>query len=188
MDFILPLLKTYFLDEESIKYVEKKVTWTQSFLTGWGLSVIMNLLFGVLLAGLLSTSGETESLFGAYGLIAILLGSILVYPIGIVIFGGIWHLLLKLFGGQGSFEDTIKFMVALSLVPAIVSNTIGLLPVIGAIVLFGMFFWSLYVAFAIYSRIHKITQWRVFGAFVVIFVALFVIFAAMMMVIFSSGL
>lgn len=132
-------------------------------------------------------------------LIFAIIGLLFAIPLGFglyMLFGLITHGLLKLFGGQAEANQTIKlylstfvlifiFDLLSSLIPlSIMSNELYNLIYIGILSIFGLIFliWTFIVYLRVFSKLHNISKFKVFLAFIIPMLVIFLILIILLII------
>jgi hypothetical protein len=93
-----------------------------------------------------TTLTEVQSLFQGFmifGTVLNTLAPLITAPLSLFIVSGILFLLAKLFQGDGSFEEH-TYLIATVYAPLyLISQTVGLIPFLGWLVMVGLFFYQL---------------------------------------------
>jgi len=175
----------YFGEEKkSFEYIKKKVKWSEMFLFVVILSVLSYFLENLV-------NSEEKILIPNYMLyIGVFVGTPMLLFLGY----GLNHLFLKLFGGKAIFEDTLKFGNSVSIFPLFITTLLGLIPlslidtnttfgnafeILVYFMIIGVGIWSIVVTIRMYSKLHKISMFRVFMAMILpMFIIMFLVFIA----------
>jgi hypothetical protein len=125
MDIVEYLSKTtnmYFGKvKEGYNYVNKNVkTWES--ITFYYLIVLISMLVSTLTDVTIYQTIDTNI---AILILIIIILSMVLYGLGILIGYGLIHLFLKLFGGTGTYQETIKFAISASIFSAIIGTIVS---------------------------------------------------------------
>ncbi len=187
MEYIKNSVSLYFEKiDNNYNYIEKKTTWLQVLLVVVGISLISSVLSTFVESVSNPIYGFNVGLF-----IGTFIGTLIFVPIMLFLSYGFLHLMLKIFGGKGTFKETFKFGMSVSIFPSLIflllsllpasymeNETLGLLFALIFIILgFGFMIWSLIISARVYSKVHSITTGKALIAMIVPMVILFIIIA-----------
>jgi hypothetical protein len=139
------------------------IVWVQLLALGIIGGVLVFLIFQLVLPGTLSSMNNSNS--SAAGTIAIIEGAavgiafseIIFIPLGFFIIAGIYYLIAKAFGGQGTFlaqsYSTTLFYVPLS----IVGLVIGLIPFLGSLAGIAVFIYEIVLGVYMMMAVHRMS-------------------------------
>ncbi|MDA3855620.1 MAG: YIP1 family protein [Candidatus Woesearchaeota archaeon] len=158
--------------EEGYEYLKENTNFLGVFSFGMFLSVL-TMLISVLY--LISTDPTFDAIYNTIGnlfiLIVIVVGLI---QFSFIYFGvfGLLHLFLKVFKAEGTYLETIKYVIGASTFTLLASLVLTIIPptfiqksvIIGAIfglTLLAILIWGIYVNISILSKVHNITKLKV---------------------------
>jgi hypothetical protein len=188
LDYLKNCFKLFFLDEKSFDFINDKITWQRAF----SILLLIDILFFIFFGGISLynlTISKTNLLFIMF--ISLLLYLIIFFS-SIFLVYSLHFILLKIVGGKGSFFETLKFSFSISIVLSFLSCFIYFLPYLNTnnILLTIIFLilniivslWTLLVYLKVYSKIHKISKFKVFLAIfliplfiIIVFIIVFII-------------
>lgn len=184
---------------DSYNYIHKKISWWEVFLTFLILGV-----FSAMISFIFDPAIKEDFSMAISPLIMLVVFVIVLILMAFMTFFsyGILHLILKLFGAKGSFKDTFKFGMSISIFPSLVFIVLGILPLffqnniilttVFSVIMFFIaivfFIWTLIISGKIYSKVHDIALWKAIVAMLVPFVFFVIlIFMALMLYVFMVG-
>jgi len=163
VEYVKNCFKTFFLNNESVDYINEKIDWKMAFGVVWGLYSFILFIGELFIEGI---SGY--SIMVTFGKILFLI------PLGLFFVFGLVYLFLRLFGGESDFFETFKFGISVILFPVIIIYFFEVIRMVFNLNVFfnilfyifegGLFVWSLRILVNIYSVIHSISKLRVFLA------------------------
>ena len=139
------------------------IVWVQLLALGIIGGVLVFLIFQLVLPGTLSSMNNSNS--SAAGTIAIIEGAavgiafseIILVPLGFFLIAGIYYLIAKAFGGQGTFlaqsYSTTLFYVPMS----IIGYVIGLIPFLGSLAGIAIFIYEIVLGVYMMMAVHRLT-------------------------------
>jgi len=139
------------------------IVWVQLLGLGVIFGVLVFLIFQLVLPGVLNNLSSSNS--PAAGMVAVIegaavafaIGEIILVPLGFFITVGIYYLIAKAFGGQGTFLAQ-SYSSTLFYVPlTIISSVIGLIPILGSLAGIAVFIYEIVLGIYMMMAVHRLT-------------------------------
>src|SRR6266852_8723970 len=139
------------------------IVWVQLLGLGVIFGVLVFLIFQLVLPGVLNNLSSSNS--PAAGMVAVIegaavafaIGEIILVPLGFFITVGIYYLIAKAFGGQGTFLAQ-SYSSTLFYVPlTIISSVIGLIPFLGSLAGIAVFIYEIVLGIYMMMAVHRLT-------------------------------
>ncbi len=176
VEYIKNSIKASFFDDEALDYIDENVNWKLVYFVSLFVG-LFNCLINYI------TTGNFFYIILENNLLNLII-SIILFFFGSFIILGLFHLLLKLFGGKGTYLNTFKFGLTIGLpyscffiLLTLILNLTSSKLIFILLNTFNIVFilWILILEIGIYSVIHQISKLRVFFALFGIPILLFIV-------------
>ena len=106
LEYVKNSIKSYFLDEDALNYIEEKIPLSKAFIIVWFLIFIFGTLGGFI--NVITQFGSIPS-YALNSIILIELVLLILIPLILILIFGIIHISLKIFGAKSNFSNTLEF-------------------------------------------------------------------------------
>ncbi len=183
---------------ESYEYVENKIDWSYAFIVSYVLGLIASIIT-LSIDSILNPN--YQAIFGVATIPITLIFTAILIPIFVFISYGIIYGFFKLVGGEAGFLDTMKFGMAISLLPALINIVLNPLSylkyviksptlliaiaVIMIIVGLALFVFILMVSIKTFSKLHNLTTLRTIVALIALPLVVILLIGIMITILYS---
>lgn len=156
-------LKALMFDRNAIKSIMEKNN-------GWVVTFLIWIIYAVLLIPMALLTSTFDTTTGPAMELWMIIGFIIIAPIGLIINTGIIHVPAKLLGGKGTAMNMYKSIGSISII-----NLISWIPVLNILV----FIWILVVETLIVSEVHQLSITKSILAVMIILIILVIMFLSL---------